>query len=101
MWLSQKMDKFLAVGRHLSHKKWPKAEDWTTSWQLADTSLMEGGVTSTLRSLQVRMQFVISTSSYVKLVDRIGKTAEKTHSLEMAGNHYFEKTCPTAMAAMM
>jgi hypothetical protein len=52
---------------------------------------MEGGVKTTLRSLQQWMQFIISTSSYAKLVDRIGKTAKKTHSLELAGNHFLRE----------
>jgi hypothetical protein len=39
-------------------------------------------------------QFVISTSAYVKLVDRIGKTAKNTHSSERAVNHFFEENMP-------
>jgi hypothetical protein len=81
-----------------SHKKWPKAEDSTTSWKLAaDTS--HGGRCQD--NFKKWFSFFISTSSYVNVVDRGHKTAEKTHSWETQENHFFEKTCPKSMADMM
>jgi hypothetical protein len=68
------------------------------SWQ---TPPMEGGVRTTLKEAVTWIQFVISISSYVKLVDRVCKTAEKNHSSEITGNHFFAKTCQKVMATIM
>jgi hypothetical protein len=83
---------------HTKNSQKQKIQQPLGSWQRPP---MEGGVRSTSRNYLQRFSVFISTSSYVKLIDRIHKIAKNTHSWETTKNNFFEKTCLKAMAAMM